>query len=142
MKEFSISERFRLEIHWRNVIYEQEGIARLEDCYLSGPVIKEVAQMSGNDFMDLDFTNQYLVIIPSYYIARFSWGDVRHTPDNIFLSDVVLKNKYVNSVPKLNNDDYIVIDTADHEDEKHAFSLVYVSYLLNSDGQLYNFGGE
>jgi len=139
--EFSISERFRLEVHWDKVVYAQDGIACLHNCYLSGPVLKDVAEMAGNDFMDLDFTKQYLVIIPSYYIARFSWGNVKHSVDKIYLGEVMLKNKYVNSVPKLSNSDYIVIDTADHEDEKHMFSLVYVSYLLNSDGQLYNFGG-
>ena len=137
--EFRISERFRLEIRWERVKYGTEGTAELVGCYLSGPVISEVAQMNNNDYMNLDFQHQYKVIINSYYIARFSWAEATHKENKIFLFDVKLINKHVNSVPKLNDDDYIVIDTSDHEDEKHELSLVYKAYLVKEDGTLYNF---
>jgi len=136
---FRISERYRLELHWGKVSYKTDGEALLTSCCFTGPVLNEVAQMEPSDHMNLDFTNQYIVFVPSFYIARFSWGRVNHTPENIYLYDTVLKNKHVNSVPKLNDDDYIVIDTAGHEDEKHQHNLVYPSYLIRYDGESYNF---
>jgi len=48
----------------------------------------------------------------------------------------------INIVPKLRNNDYIAIDTKDHEDEKHQHNMTYISYLLKADGSLYNFGGD
>jgi hypothetical protein len=137
--KFSIREKFRLEIHWEKVSYDKEGEAILEGCYFNGPVLNEVQELNSEDFMDLDFGTQYIVFAPFYYIARISWSGVKHTPEKIYLNNVTLINRNINSVPKLSNDDYIVVDTEDHEDEKHERNLVYKSYLLRSDGQLYNF---
>jgi len=142
MKEFSISEKFRLEIHWSRSIYDREGIAKLDGCYLSGPVIKEVAQMNEEDRMKLDFSNQYLVFVPYFYIATLYWKGIRRVSDKIHLDNVLLTNDNLNAVPKLNDNDYIVIDTKDHEDEKHQYSLVYPSYLIRFDGEKYDFRGK
>jgi hypothetical protein len=137
--KFRIAEKYILEIHWDKVIYEQEDMAKLYNCYLSGPVLKEVTRMNEKDFMDLDFGHQYVVFINHYYIAKFSWEGVRRTPDRIFLNNVLLTNKNVNAVPKLNNDDYILIDTKDHVDRKHQYTLTYPSYLIRFDGDKYDF---
>ena len=59
--------------------------------------------------------------------------------EKIFLGDVKLENRNLNVVPKLNNNDYIVIDTKDHEEEKHMYHFVYPAYLIKQDGTLYNF---
>ncbi len=136
---FRIAEKYRLEIRWKKAIYEQEGLARLEKCYFTGPVLKEVNQINQEDHMNLDFSNQYIIFVPSYYIGRLSWKGANQTPEAIYLTDVLFKNKYINSVPKLNNDDYIVIDTKNHEEEKHHFHLTYPSYLIRFDGELYKF---
>ena len=140
--KFSISERYRLELHWSKVVYDQEGVARLFDSYFAGPVLTDVEEMNQEDKMPLDFANQYVVFIPRYYIATLSWKGVRQTPERIYLSNTILKNAYLNSVPKLKNDDYILIDTTNHVDNKHHFHLVYPSYLLNSEGEFYSFGGK
>ena len=138
--EFSISERFRLEVHWNKVVYTQEGTAKLGGCYLGGPVIKEVAEMNQKDVIALDFGNQYAIFTPNYYVAKLSWEGVRHTPHKIYLANTVLQNRFLNSVPNLNDGDYIVVDTKSHEDDKHQYHLSYPSYLIKSEGELYNFG--
>jgi len=137
--KFRISERFRLELHWDTVKYETEGEALFTGCRFIGPVLKEVSQVLPNDSMALDFANQYIVFVRHFYIAKLSWGEVRHNPEAIYLYNAILKNKYVNSVPKLYSDDHIVIDTSGHENEKHQYNLVYPSYLIRYDGELYNF---
>jgi len=142
MKEFMISERFRLELHWKKVSYEKEDIANIKGCYLSGPVLKEVKQLNEEDFIKLDFSNQYIIFIKNYYIAKLSWSGVKHTAEKIFLYNTKLENININIVPKLRNNDYIVIDTKNHEDEKHQYHITYISYLLKADGSLYNFGGS
>lgn len=140
MKKFLISERYRLEVHWEKVIYKIDGIANIIGCYLSGPVISYTDKLKEEDFIDLDFINQYKVFIPKFYIARLSWKGVRYLSDKIYLSNALLKNTNVNVVPKLKFDDYITVDTKNHEDTKHQFYFTYPAYLLKDDGSLYNFG--
>jgi len=137
--KFRISERFRLEIHWRSVSYDQDGIAKLEGCYFSGPALKEVEQINSKDQIVLDFVNQYILLVKDFYIATFAWEGANRTSDKIVLSTALLSNKNINSVPKLRNDDYIVIDTSNHIPEKHQQSLTYVAYLIRSDGEKYDF---
>jgi hypothetical protein len=139
--ETLLENRHRLEIHWEKVSYNQEGTAVLEGCSLSGPILSEVSEMEQEDSIALDFTNQYIVFIPNYYIARLAWSGVKHTQEKIYLYNAVLKNKSINSVPKLQDEDYIVIDTENHEDDKHMYHLTYPSYLIKPTGELYNFGG-
>jgi len=138
--KFRVSEKYKLELHWNKVIYEQDGIAQLKNCYFIGPVLKEVDQMNESDSMPLDFGKQYILVVPHYYIANLSWNGIHQTTERIDLKNVILSNKYVNSVPKLNDNDYILIDTSNHTDEKHHFYLTYPSYLLKTDGELYSFG--
>jgi hypothetical protein len=138
--EFHISERFRLEIHWSKVKYEKEGIAQFEGCYLSGPVLNEVAQMSEQDTIVLNFSEQYKILLNYYYVAKFSWRGIKQSNEKIYLSNVILSNRYINSVPQLKDDDYIVVDTQDHEDYKHQLNFTYKSYLIKSDNEVYNFG--
>lgn len=140
--KFRISEKYRLEVHWNKIIYEEDGIAKLEGCYLSGPAVKEVAQMNESDSIILDFATQYVIFVKYYYVAKLLWSGVNRSVDKIYLSNVTLSNRYINSVPQLNNNDYIVIDTKDHEDAKHQMSMNYKSYLIRSDGELYNFGSK
>ena len=90
----------------------------------------------------LDFATQYVVFIKYYYVAKLSWRGVNRLIDKICLSNVTLSNRYINSVPKLNDDDYIVIDTKEHENAKHQINLSYKSYLIKSDGELHNFGSK
>lgn len=137
--KFRISEKFILEIHWDKAVYEQEGLAKLDGCYFSGPALKEVNQLNEKDSMNLDFGNQYAVFVNQYYIAKFSWEGVRRASEKILLSNVTLENKNVNSVPKLNDNDYILVDTKNHTDSTHHLYLTYPSYLLRFDGDRYNF---
>lgn len=137
--EFSVSERYRLELHWSKVRYDLDQEAILEGCYFSGPVLVEVWQLAQEDHIDLDFAGQYIFFANFYYIARLSWSGVNHTPEKILLSKATLKNKNLNVVPKLKDDDYIVIDTKGHEDMAHLYNLVYPSYLIRNDGVFYDF---
>lgn len=142
MREFIIAERYRLELHWSEVLYKDQGVVHLYDAFFSGPVLGDVSVIQEDDSINMDFGKQYSRLLSNYYVVRLFWGGVRITSDKIYLSDVRLNNKHLNSLPKLKDSDYIVIDTSDHIIEKHHKNLNYRAYLLNCDGVLYNFGGE
>lgn len=144
MQEFIFSDRFRLELHWNAAVYEQDGICKLYSAYFSGPALVESDRISANDNIMLDFFHQYIILVENVYVAKFSWGEVVYNKD----ATVTLKNAFIqhdtelNKVPKLSNTDYLIIDTSNHETETHQFNLVYRSYVVNINTQLYKFGGK
>jgi hypothetical protein len=144
MERFLISERFRLELHWAKAVYKDDGVCNLFDAYFSGPALREAQQLKDNDHISLDFYSQYVILTKGVYVADFSWGKVEYKPDgSIWLFDAKLKHDTeLNRVPKLKSDDYLVIDTSDHETEKHAYNMVYKTYVVNETTSLYNFGGK
>lgn len=141
MNEFLLSERYRLELHWGKAIYEQPGVCKLENAYFSGPALADAVRLRNNDFIMLDFFKQYFIIVDNVYVAKFSWSQVVYN-DNGTIS---LSNAYIthdtelNKVPTFKNEDYLVIDTQDHDTNNHIYSLVYKTYVVNNDKNLYKF---
>ncbi len=139
-KEFMLSERFRLELKWKKATYEVEGVCKLDGAYFCGPAILEMLQLNNNDHIILDFYCQYIVLVKNVYLAKFSWGEVVYNTNTISLKDAIIThNTELNRVPKLNSNDYLVIDTEDHEVSRHIFTLVYKTYVVNETTSLYKF---
>jgi len=142
MGKFMLSERYRLELHWKKAIYEQEGICKLQDCYFSGPALSITAEkVKDNDSINLDFYKQYVIFVKNAYVAKLSWGEVVYNKDNtVTLKDArLMHDTELNRVPKLKNSDYIAIDTQKHEAATHHLHLVYESFVVNENGELYKF---
>lgn len=141
MEKFLLSERYRLELHWKKVIYEQQGICRLEDAYFSGPALSHANKINCNDHIMIDFYSQYITLVKSVFVAKLSWGDVVYNGDGtISLKDVLIEHDVeLNNVPQLNDTDRLVINTSDHEEAVHAQHLVYKTYVVNNNGKEYNF---
>ncbi|MHA1833665.1 MAG: hypothetical protein ACTSV7_06700 [Candidatus Baldrarchaeia archaeon] len=140
--KFSLSERYRLELHWEKAIYEQEGICKLVNAYFIGPALSIAEKINDNDFLFVDFYKQYYIIVENVYVAKLSWGEVVYNEDSTVAS---LKNAYLthdtelNKAPTFKNTDYIIMDTSDHEMAVHGFNLFYASYVVDEHGILYNF---
>lgn len=142
MQEFIFSDRFRLELHWKSTVYEQDGICKLSGACFSGPALVEADRIKDNDHIMLDFFHQYLILVDNVYVAKFSWGQIIYNKDDT----ITLKNALIthdtqlNKVPKLTDTDFLIVDTENHETEKHPFNLLYRTYVVNTDTQLYKFG--
>lgn len=136
-----ISERYRLELHWKKANYEKDGLCRLTNAYFSGPALAMAQKINSNDSINLDFYRQYLVFVNNVYVAKLSWGEVVYNNDKtITLKDAIISHDTeLNKVPKLKNKDYIAIDTKKHEVETHDFYLAYDCFVVNEDGELYSF---
>lgn len=140
MNNFLLSEKYRLEIHWDAVEYLDNGVFKIKDCYFSGPVLTNTLRLEVNDSIILDFCEQYSAIVTAIYTAKFSWSEVTYKEDKIYLKDTFLHyNDDVENAPIIKNTDYLVIDTVDHEMERHAYSLLYKTYIVDKNNMLYNF---
>jgi hypothetical protein len=142
MDKFILSERFRLELKWKQAIYNIDGLCEFKDAYFCGPALLDALQLNNNDHILLDFYTQYIVVVENVYVAKFSWGEVVYNGDGtILLKDAIMSHDTeLNKVPKLKNNDYLVIDTQNHEVEKHSFNFVYKTYVVNETTSLYKFG--
>lgn len=140
MGRFLLSERYRLELHWEKVKYKQDDICELIGAYFSGPVLSNAEKIQNNDSIKLDFFKQYLIFVKDVYVGELSWTEVVYSGKIVILKDAkITHDSESNKIPKLNDTDYLVIDTANHEMAVHAFNLVYITYVLNKEGEPYNF---
>lgn len=141
--KFSIAEKYTLILSWDKVLYKTDGECSLINARLSGPALSIADKINPNEFIKLDFYKQYLIFVKNIYIAKMSWGDVIYNKDNtVTLKDAKISHDTeLNRVPQFKNKDFILIDTSNHENNKHAFTLVYTSYVVDEAGNLYNFKG-
>jgi len=141
MEKFNLSDRYRLELHWEKTFYEQPGICKLEAVLFKGPALIEAVKLNDSDYIMIDFFSQYIHLVKSVYIAKLSWSGINYNSDgSISLKNVLIEHdSELNRVPKLNNDDYLVIDTRGHEIENHHLNLVYKTYVVNKYTNLYQF---
>lgn len=129
---------YRLELHWEKVVYDV-GICRLIGAYFSGPVLNLAQKINSNEYIKLDFFNQYFPSILNVYVAKLSWGEVAYNNNVVVLKDAIITDSNVNKANKLSSGDYIIMDTSDHTLEKHGFNLVYTSFVFNHEGIPYKF---
>lgn len=137
-----LGERYKLELHWEKVKYEQDGICKLIGTYFSGPALSNAEKINDNDTIKLDFFNQYLVFVKNVYVGDLSWNEVVYNGKKVVLKGAkITHDTELNKVPKLKDTDYLVIDTSNHEMAVHAFNLLYTTYVVNEGGEPYNFRG-
>lgn len=133
-------EKYRLELHWKRLDYRGDSSALLKGAYLCGPVLRDAAKLEASDFIDLDLTPQLLTVFDSYYIVRLSWGGVDYRSDgSVVLLAASLKSEYLKHLHKFEGGDYILIDTSKHEEETHAYHLVYESQIMRSTKEPYSY---
>lgn len=142
MNDFLLSEKFRLEVHWENPIYEKEGSCRFSKLWFSGPALQIAQKINNGDHIMLDVYSQYIHLVKGAFVIKLAWKEVKYDEDGgrVFLSDAKLEHdNELNNVPKLNDTDYFVIDTSNHESSIHHYNLVYKTLLINSNNTIYRF---
>jgi hypothetical protein len=135
-----LGEKYRLELHWSSAVFEKEGVCVLKGAFFSGPALNDAEKINDNDSIMLDFYNQYFILVRNVYVGRLSWGRVEYKKDKVFLYDAKITHATeLNRVPKLEQDDFLVIDTKGHDAEEHMYNMVYKTYVVNDDKNPYNF---
>lgn len=114
-----VLSKYRLELHWKSVEYSNDDTAVLKGAYFTGPVLKEAAKLNEEDQLILDMTEQHQILVPDFYQAVLKWEGVTYKDDKIFLKEASVKGKYVNSVEKLENDNFILIDCKQHDTKNY-----------------------
>jgi len=135
-----IKEKYKLELHWDEIVYHNDSSAVLKGARFQGPALKIAQKIGAPDSIDIDLTPQHFVVLDSYYIVRLQWAAVNYLSDGtVMLQEAVLSNGLLKQLHKLNNKDFIIVDTYKHEEETHPYNLVYASYVVREDGEKYNY---
>ena len=137
MDKFLISERYRLELHWDKIEAAEEGLLVLTNAYFSGPALKQAIKLTAPDKIRLDFCKQYSILVNNFYVADLQWYMVEYKNDIIYLGNPTLKyRKAVDKAATLKDDDYLVIDTSNHEAAVHRFNILYNTYIISKENDL------
>lgn len=128
-------EKYKLILKWDSVEHQADGVALLRGATLSGPALKIAQKISAPDRIRLDLTPQHILVLDSYYIVELSWQEAVYLKDgNIRLGTALLKNDHLKTLHKLENSDYLEIDTEKHEEAVHAFHFVYDTRVVRKEG--------
>ena len=139
MKKFC-KNKYRLELKWDGIRYVNDSVASLIGCRFEGPVLRSAQKIGAPDYIDLDLTPQHLVVLDSYYIVRLDWDSVEYLSNGaIVLGSARLSNDFLKKLHKLEQNDYIVINTEKHEEATHAYHLVYDSMVVRYDSKPYKY---
>jgi len=138
MDKFLLSERYRLEIHWDSLIYEEKKCL-FGGATFSGPALSIASKIEPNDNILLDFYSQYIQFVSGVYVGKFSWGEVIYKNEHVLLKDAVLVQEELKSVPQLKETDYLVIDTLNHEVVVHMYNPMYKTFVINNESGYYDF---
>jgi len=132
---------YLLFLSWVSVDYSiaDDKSVLLRGAYFSGPVLTRAAKVKDKDFIDLDFTEQYITKVDGYYIARLSWSSIKYVGGIVYLGDCILSCRFNPNILSLKQDDFIIIDTSMHEEKTHPFFLVYPSKVSSALGEPYVF---
>jgi len=135
MSDSSFSDKFSLELHWKSVKYD-DGKYHINGAYFSGPAIQIAEKINSNGNIILNFYAQYYGFVEKPFFSTFYWGGVEYSNINnniiVILSDcyMVCNEESFNAMC-INNEDYLLINTQDHDSDNEEFSMVYLTYVLD-----------
>jgi hypothetical protein len=133
-------DKYRLYLKWDSIEYKEDGVALLVGATLSGPVLKAAQKVTAPDKIKLDLTPQHLTVLGSYYIVDLSWDRADYNKDgSISIGTAVLRNDHLKTIHKLQQSDYLEIDTEKHEEDIHAFHFVYDTRVVRKEGLPYEY---
>jgi hypothetical protein len=134
----AIREGYKLEFNWKGIRYEG-NIAYFESAFFTGPVLQRMAKVEGEDFIDLDFTEQNMrsgIFLPKYYyIARLKWRAAVYSKLGIELTECTLDHHKTGSLKTLKDGMKFNIDCSKHEHTTHNKFLVYPAWVVNEHGE-------
>ncbi len=137
---FKCREKYKLILSWESVEYKSDSLAFLARPKFSGPALTIAARITDNDSIDLDITSQHVLLINSWDIVKFSWGRVI-TQDckEVVFDHGTLTSPEATKVRLFKDSDRLLIDTENHEDEKHALNFVYRCVVSTDDCAVYDY---
>lgn len=141
MAEFSLSEKYSLELRWSDAVWIPTKGYKLCGAKFLGPVLQIATEIISNDKILLDFYSQVYKYCSNPFLSEVSWGNAIYDTKKqyVLLEDCFLfySDELRDKLP-LNSTTWLLIDTQNHTIDDHVFSLTYLTYILDKSGELYD----
>lgn len=126
-----IKEKYKLYLKWDKAVIQQDRLA-LVGANFSGPATKDMLKLVENDFILLDLTAQCFPVVGTFFIMKFSWGRVQYQLEKIDLFSACFHTLDIKKHLDLFDDDYMLIDTSNHEPLEHGKNLTYKTTVYDA----------
>jgi len=125
-----------LRLDWDSIRYINRSKAEVINARFIGDVLKSAYKLNEVDNISIDITDQFFVASKTFHIFRFEWNGLEYSGDNRVNFK---KSWFINdfgSLIKIQDSDYLLIDTKDHDESVHPFNVNYRAKLYNKDNEI------
>lgn len=143
MDLFKCKNKYKLVLSWGEIEYKSDNEAFVKNPVFSGPAMSLASKIEGGDSIDLDVTSQHILVLGYWDIINFKWNKVLAQDGESAAMDYgVFTSPEMTKVRLFESGDILLIDTENHEDEKHQYNLVYKTIVAKDDESPYNYKSE
>ena len=143
MDLFKCKNKYKLVLSWEDIEYKSDNEAFVKNPVFSGPAMSLASQINDGDTIDLDITSQHILVLGYWDIINFKWSKVLSQDSSQAVMDFgIFTSPEMTKVRLFESDDILLIDTENHEDEKHQYNLVYKTVVAKKDESPYNYKSE
>lgn len=140
---YKVIEKNKLWLRWSNVSKVGDGRIELLSAEMFGPVTQDYLPLEQKAELKLDFTNHFLLLVPSFYIVELSWESIRSQEvGSIKFDKIILHDQNVGLMDKIKSDDLLLIDCTGHTEEDISagnYKLVFDTMLYKEGKEPYDF---
>lgn len=138
-----VNSNSRLWIKWDRVSRLENNVVKLYNVEFFGPVMKDCAPIDSAGFINLDFTNHYILLLNRPYIIKASWSElVSQDTERAKLKWLALEDQGFGFLHKIRAADRILVDCSGHTveaEERKQYKLAYTAMLYNEHLSPYEF---
>ena len=125
-----------LRLDWDSIRYIDRSKAEVINARFVGNVLKNAYKLNEKDNISIDITDQFFVASKTFHIFRFEWNGLEYSDDNrVNFKKSWFVNDFGNLI-KIQDSDYLLIDTKDHDERMHPFNINYKAKLYNKDNEI------
>jgi len=125
-----------LRLDWDSIRYINRSKAEVVNARFIGDVLKSAYKLNEVDNISIDITDQFFVASKTFHIFRFEWDGLEYSGDNrVNFKKSWFINDFGNLI-KIQDSDYLLIDTKDHDEKIHPFNINYKAKLYNKDNEI------
>ena len=140
---WKVPEKNQLWAKWDKVNKIGDGKVELLNVEFYGPVTQDYLPLEQSGSIRLDFTNHFVLLIPSFYIVDLSWESVKSQEmGSIKFQKIILDDQNVGLLNKIKSNDLLLVDCTGHTDNERAegnYKMVYETMLYKEGKEPYDF---
>jgi len=136
-------EKAKLWIRWKTIIHQGNGIIKLNNVTLYGPVLQDCEKFDNEETMRLDFTSQYLLSLVTPYLVEFNLKNkiTQSTTETTFKEATIVDSE-LGKMSLLQKNDHMLISCEGHHTDdmqRGTYTVYFPSMIYKENLDPYSF---